>query len=362
MREKQQFDVVLAADTICYRLDAHDPHSPLLSTVRRWLKPDGLVLVMGPRDHRLENFMKAANQGSQAFGFVGQSLEFEGAVAFRSMKCGPVLIKMTNPRLLPHQESGTPSRPNSMVGRSSDDPNRAKGKTPGSNSRRRRRTDLTANDTPASAIASAGEGASNETDDTTLSGVDSETASTSWSALGSCSLPDVHAGRTKPAASRRPRTRSDAITAERCMSPARATAKERSTTCRMTKTSYAITAECSVLSYARTDSPTVGRGRGRSNKPRNRGIAQTAVPLQADTVFRLIRAGGGRSKQKYVIGSRGVLRGISKNSVDVLEAGLLDSSSTCFLSGALSSSTLSLCLSVSLFLCLCLSVSLSLCL
>ena len=55
------------------------------------------------------------------------------------------------------------------------------------------------------------------------------------------------------------------------------------------------------------------------------------VQLADDTVFRLVRAGAGRGKQKYMVGSRGVLRN-SKRVGPVLETGLIDSSSTCFLS------------------------------
>eukprot|EP01043_Picozoa_sp_COSAG02_P048561 COSAG02_NODE_4782_length_4986_cov_7.183344_2_plen_680_part_00 len=334
--EEQQYDIILAADTICSRLDAHDSHSPLLSTVRRWLRPDGLVLVMAPRDHWLESFMKAANQGSQAFGFVGQSLEFEGAAAFRSMKCGPVLIKMTNPRLHPHQEfrlARTKAAATSAARRSSTDvfdASRAKG------SRRRRRKNVKVN---AAAVAAGHSSlrrssdteheSSNATEDTTLSEADHEAASTSWSSLDTYSLPDVHDRRARNSDSRRARSRGDSTTAEHLALPRNATSRLAMVT--TTPSNQPITAECSVLSYARTDDRRDKGAESRRTKSRNRSKAHTAVQLTADTVFRLVRAGAGRGKQKYMIGSRGVLRD-SKSSGLVLETGLIDSSSTCFLS------------------------------
>eukprot|EP01043_Picozoa_sp_COSAG02_P024881 COSAG02_NODE_1378_length_12990_cov_3.643705_5_plen_679_part_00 len=329
--EEQQYDIILASDTICSRVDAHDSHSPLLSTMRRWLKPDGLVLVMAPRDHRLGSFMKAANQGSQAFGFVGQSLEFEGASVFSSMKCGPVLIKMTNPRLRPHQVF-QPARAKRLVpgaarmtNADAGDASRAKG------SRRRRRKNLKANAAAARSLPQR-KSSEPETDpcdeskDATLSGPNFEGPSTSWSSLDSCSLPDVHARRARNASSRRMRTRVDSTTAERNASSSLAVvmAKPRN---------QPITAECSVLSYARTDCRGECGAGSKRTKSRNRNRDRTAGQLAVDTVFRLVRAGAGRSKQKYVIGSRDVLRN-SKSSTSglVLDTGLIDSSSTCFLS------------------------------
>lgn len=328
--EEQQYDIILASDTICSRVDGHDSHSPLLSTMRRWLKPDGLVLVMAPRDHRLGSFMKAANQGSQAFGFVGQSLEFEGAAVFTSMKCGPVLIKMTNPRLRPHQVFQPASTKRMVPGAAkrasadAGDASRVKG------SRRRGRKTLKANAAAKNLLQRRSSVPENDpcnaSKDATLSGVDHEGPSTSWSSLNSCSLPDVHDRGTRNSNSRRMRVRIDSTTAERNAT--------RSLAMVMAKPSnQSITAECSVLSYARTD---CRRERGAESgwtKSRNRNKDHTAAQLAADTVFRLVRAGAGRSKQKYVIGSRGVLRN-SKGSASgpVLDTGLIDSSSTCFLS------------------------------
>jgi predicted nicotinamide N-methyase len=208
--EEELYDIVLASDTVGHRL-GHDSHSPLLSTVRRWLKPNGLVLFMASRDYHLEQFMQAANQGAQAFGFVGQSLEYDGSSAFRGMKCGPVLIRMTNPRVRPHQEFRPPAAAadasavytdaaaaaGTRGGRDQGSPsstrqaggdgngNSRSGKATASR-RRRKKNQLRA---LKGKVAAAAAFASPEPSTQTAT----DAASTTWSPLGSTSLPDLHA-------------------------------------------------------------------------------------------------------------------------------------------------------------------------
>ena len=94
LSDDEKYDVIIAADTVYQK----ESHAALLSTIRRLLKPRGSVLLMASRRNgSLDTFIAAANTGVAAFPFVGVSVDWEGSVAFSSMKCAPVLVRMASP-------------------------------------------------------------------------------------------------------------------------------------------------------------------------------------------------------------------------------------------------------------------------
>ena len=90
----EQFDVVLAGDTV-YLTDSHRAH---LATIRRWLKPNGLAMVMAStRNGSLHKFVE---QAKQVFAIVKTSTDYDSTVSTTftqgkiKMKCFPVLVKL----------------------------------------------------------------------------------------------------------------------------------------------------------------------------------------------------------------------------------------------------------------------------
>eukprot|EP01043_Picozoa_sp_COSAG02_P079538 COSAG02_NODE_18457_length_937_cov_0.778043_1_plen_289_part_01 len=90
----EQFDVVLAGDTV-YLTDSHTAH---LATIRRWLKPNGLAMMMAStRNGSLHKFVE---QAKQVFPLVKTSTNYDAMVSKTftqgkvKMKCYPVLVQL----------------------------------------------------------------------------------------------------------------------------------------------------------------------------------------------------------------------------------------------------------------------------
>ena len=92
----EQYDIILAGDTV-YQVDSHTAQ---LATMRRWLKPAGMVLMMAStRNGSLHKFVE---QAKQLFPVVKSSTTYDSTITATftagkvKMKCFPWMVRLRN--------------------------------------------------------------------------------------------------------------------------------------------------------------------------------------------------------------------------------------------------------------------------